>query len=109
MYRLIAVGSLFVLSGLCWSGSAYAATKGGAPLAMSVELQRTRTASVDILVGPAHIIGSALRYGYEPLATFSGTEKMMFVVPAASEIKVVQDAKAKRLAHPSADSLAAYL
>src|SRR5712692_2586998 len=48
---------------------------------MSMELQRTRTASVDILVGPAHIIGSALRYGYEPLATFSGSEKMVFVVP----------------------------
>src|SRR6266850_7529200 len=44
---------------------------------MTAELQRTRTASVDILVGPAHIIGSALRYGYEPLATFSGTEKMV--------------------------------
>jgi len=27
---------------------------------MTAELQRTRTASVDILVGPAHIIGSAL-------------------------------------------------
>ena len=154
MRRLIAVSSLFTLSGLCWSGPAYSAPKaatGGAPLAMSVtqeaseeqriadvleryaplgdylsaaagtrikigysrnmsaELQRTRTASVDILVGPAHIIGSALRYGYEPLATFSGSEKMMFVVPAASEIKVVQDAKGKRLGLPSADSLAAYL
>ena len=153
MHRLIAVGSLFVLSGF-WSGPAYSATKtatGGAPLAMSVtqeaseeqriadvleryaplagylsavagtqvkvgysrnmsaELQRTRTASVDILVGPAHIIGSALRYGYEPLATFSGSERMMFVVPAGSEIKVVQDAKGKRLGLPSADSLAAYL
>jgi len=54
---------------------------------MTAELQRTRTASVDILVGPAHIIGSALRYGYEPLATFSGSEKMVFVVPEASAIK----------------------
>src|SRR5216117_1745997 len=152
MRRLIAVSSLFTLSGLCWSGPAYSAPKaatGGAPLAMSVtqeaseeqriadileryaplagylsavagtqikigysrnmsaELQRTRTASVDILVGPAHIIGSALRYGYEPLATFSGSEKMMFVVPEASEIKVVQDAKGKRLGLPGVDSLAA--
>jgi len=151
MHRLIAVGSFLVLSGLCWSGSAHSATKGGALLAMSVtqeasegqritdvleryaplagylsavagtqikigysrnmsaELQRTRTASVDILVGPAHIIGSALRYGYEPLATFSGSEKMMFVVPESSEIKVVQDAKGKRLGLPGVDSLAAYL
>ncbi len=76
---------------------------------MSMELQRTRTASVDILVGPAHIIGSALRYGYEPLATFSGSEKMVFVVPEASPIKVLEDARGKRLGLPSADSLAAYL
>src|SRR6266487_551185 len=151
MHRLIAVGSFLVLSGLCWSGSAHSATKGGAPLAMSVtqeasegqritdvleryaplagylsavagtqikigysrnmsaELQRTRTASVDILVGPAHIIGSALRYGYEPLATFSGSERMAFVVPAASAIKSLEDAKGKRLGLPSPDSLAVYL
>jgi ABC-type phosphate/phosphonate transport system substrate-binding protein/rhodanese-related sulfurtransferase len=76
---------------------------------MTAELQRTRTASVDILVGPAHIIGSALRYGYEPLATFSGSEKMVFVVPEASAIKVLEDARGKRLGLPSADSLAAYL
>ncbi len=76
---------------------------------MTAELQRTRTASVDILVGPAHIIGSALRYGYEPLATFSGAEKMVFVVPEASAIRVLEDARGKRLGLPSADSLAAYL
>ena len=76
---------------------------------MTAELQRTRTASVDILVGPAHIIGSALRYGYEPLATFSGVEKMVFVVSEESTIKVLEDARGKRLALPSADSLAAYL
>ncbi|HMH18874.1 MAG TPA: PhnD/SsuA/transferrin family substrate-binding protein [Burkholderiales bacterium] len=76
---------------------------------MSAELQRTRTASVDILVGPAHIIGSALRYGYEPLATFSSSEKMVFVVSEASTIKVLEDARGKRLGLPSADSLAAYL
>ncbi len=76
---------------------------------MTAELQRTRTASVDILVGPAHIIGSALRYGYEPLATFSGSEKMVFVVPEASAIRVLEDARGKRLGLPSADSLAAYL
>jgi ABC-type phosphate/phosphonate transport system substrate-binding protein/rhodanese-related sulfurtransferase len=76
---------------------------------MTVELQRTRTSSVGILVGPAHIIGSALRYGYEPLATFSGSQKMVFVVPESSAIKSLADAKGKRLGLPSADSLAAYL
>jgi len=76
---------------------------------MTAELQRTRTAAVAILVGPAHIIGSALRYGYEPVATFSGSEKMVFVVPGASPIKSLEDARGKRLGLPSADSLATYL
>lgn len=76
---------------------------------MTEELQRTRTGSAGILVGPAHIIGSALRYGYEPLATFSGSEKMVFVVPEASAIKSLEGAKGKRLGLPSPDSLAAYL
>ncbi len=76
---------------------------------MTVELQRTRTSSVGILVGPAHIIGSALRYGYEPLATFSGSQKMVFVVPESSAIKSLADAKGMRLGLPSADSLATYL
>ena len=91
------------------SAVAGAEVKIGYSRNMTVELQRTRTASVDILVGPAHIIGSALRYGYEPLATFSGSEKMVFVVPEESAIKSLEDAKGKRLALPSSDSLAAYL
>src|SRR5262249_769202 len=48
---------------------------------MPAELQRTRTGSADILLGPAHMIGSALRYGYEPVATFAASEKMVFLVP----------------------------
>src|SRR5258706_14368850 len=60
---------------------------------MTAELQRTRTASGDILVGPAHIIGSALRYGYEPPATFSGSEKIVVVVPEANPVKVLEDAR----------------
>src|SRR5258708_26786779 len=76
---------------------------------MGGQLQPPPTASVDILGGPAHTIGSALRSGYEPLATFSGAEKMVFVVPEASAIRVLEDARGKRLGLPSADSLAAYL
>src|SRR5262245_47143953 len=59
---------------------------------MTEELQRTRTGSVGILVGPAHMIGSALRHGFEPVGTFSGTEKMAFVVLEDSPIKSLEDA-----------------
>src|SRR5262249_49604453 len=76
---------------------------------MTEELQRTRTGSVGILVGPAHMIGSALRHGFEPIGTFSGSEKMVFVVPEGSTVKSLDDAKGKRLGLPSADSLATYL
>src|SRR5262249_13066497 len=76
---------------------------------MTAELQRTRTGSADILLGPAHMIGSALRYGYEPVATFAASEKMVFLVPQGSAIKSLDDAKGKNLGLPSADSLAAYL
>src|SRR5205814_9758075 len=76
---------------------------------MTTELQRTRTGSIGILVGPAHMIGSALRHGYEPIGTFSGTQKMLFVVPQASAIRSLDDAKGGKLGLPSADSLAAYL
>jgi ABC-type phosphate/phosphonate transport system substrate-binding protein/rhodanese-related sulfurtransferase len=76
---------------------------------MTAELQRTRTGSADILLGPAHMIGSALRYGYEPVATFSASQKMVFLVPQASTIKSLDDAKGRNLGLPNADSLAAYL
>src|SRR5262245_40643228 len=76
---------------------------------MTEELQRTRTGSVGILVGPAHMIGSALKHGFEPVGTFSGTEKMAFVVLEGSPVKSLEDAQGKRLGLPSADSLATYL
>jgi ABC-type phosphate/phosphonate transport system substrate-binding protein/rhodanese-related sulfurtransferase len=76
---------------------------------MTEELQRTRTGSVGILLGPAHVIGSALRYGFEPVGTFSGSEKMAFVVAEGSAINSLDDAKGKRLGLPSPDSLATYL
>ena len=76
---------------------------------MTEELQRTRTGSVGILVGPAHMIGSALRHGFEPVGTFSGAERMAFVVQEGSPIKSLEDARGKRLGLPSADSLATYL
>jgi ABC-type phosphate/phosphonate transport system substrate-binding protein/rhodanese-related sulfurtransferase len=76
---------------------------------MTEELRRTRTGSVGIMVGPAHMIGSALRHGFEPVGTFSGSEKMAFVEPEGSAIKSLDDEKGKRLGLPSADSLATYL
>ena len=76
---------------------------------LTEELQHTRTGRFGILFGPAHVIGSAVRYGYEPVAATAGGEKMVFVVAEGSAIKSLEDLKGARLGLPSADSLATYL
>ena len=73
------------------------------------ELQRTRSRGYDLMIGPAHVIGSAIRYGYEPVARFSGEERAVFIASEASKVTSLQEANGKRLALPPADSLATYL
>jgi ABC-type phosphate/phosphonate transport system substrate-binding protein/rhodanese-related sulfurtransferase len=73
------------------------------------ELQYTRSRGFDLLIGPAHVIGSAIRYGYEPVARFPGEERAVFLATAASGVKSIADARGMRLALPPADSLATYL
>jgi ABC-type phosphate/phosphonate transport system substrate-binding protein/rhodanese-related sulfurtransferase len=73
------------------------------------ELQRTRSRGTDLMIGPAHVIGSAVRYGYEPVARYPGEEVAVFIASAASGVTSLEQAKGKRLALPPADSLATYL
>jgi ABC-type phosphate/phosphonate transport system substrate-binding protein/rhodanese-related sulfurtransferase len=73
------------------------------------ELQRTRSRAYDLMIGPAHVIGSAIRYGYEPVARFEGEERAVFIASEASKVTSFQEARGKRLALPPADSLATYL
>jgi ABC-type phosphate/phosphonate transport system substrate-binding protein/rhodanese-related sulfurtransferase len=73
------------------------------------ELQRTRSRGYDLMIGPAHVIGSAIRYGYEPVARFSGEERAVFIATEASGVTALADARGKRLALPPTDSLATYL
>jgi ABC-type phosphate/phosphonate transport system substrate-binding protein/rhodanese-related sulfurtransferase len=76
---------------------------------LSRELQKMRAGMYEVLVGPAHVIGSAMRYGYEPVARFGGEERAVFVASKASGVTTFEGAKGKRLALPPADSLATYL
>ena len=73
------------------------------------ELQRTRSRGTDLMIGPAHVIGSAVRYGYEPVARYPGEEVAVFIASAASGMTSLEQAKGARLALPPADSLATYL
>lgn len=76
---------------------------------LTQELQKTRSGTYALLLGPAHVVGSALRYGYEPVGSFAGEERMQFIVPAHSPIKSLEEAQGKRLGLPASDSLATYL
>jgi ABC-type phosphate/phosphonate transport system substrate-binding protein/rhodanese-related sulfurtransferase len=76
---------------------------------LSRELQKMRAGLYEVLVGPAHVIGAAMRYGYEPVARFAGEERAVFVASKASGITSLEAAKGKRLALPPTDSLATYL
>lgn len=73
------------------------------------ELRRTRSRGHDLMIGPAHVIGSAIRYGYEPVARFTGEESAVFIASEASRLGSLEEAQGKRLALPPADSLATYL
>jgi ABC-type phosphate/phosphonate transport system substrate-binding protein/rhodanese-related sulfurtransferase len=93
----------------------YVGAATGAPIRLSFgrdltrELARTRSRGYDLMIGPAHVIGSAIRYGYEPVARFPGEERAVFIASEASKVTSFQEANGKRLALPPADSLATYL
>ncbi len=95
--------------------SQYVAASTGAQIHLNFgrdltrELEQTRSRGYDVIIGPAHVIGSAIRYGYEPVARFRGEERAVFIATAESGVTALADAKGKRLALPPADSLATYL
>jgi ABC-type phosphate/phosphonate transport system substrate-binding protein/rhodanese-related sulfurtransferase len=76
---------------------------------LSRELQKMRAGLYEVLVGPAHVIGAAMRYGYEPVARFAGDERAVFVASKESGVTSLDGARGKRLALPPTDSLATYL
>jgi ABC-type phosphate/phosphonate transport system substrate-binding protein len=73
------------------------------------ELAQTRSRGYDLMIGPAHVIGSAIRYGYEPVTRFEGEERAVFIASEASGVTTLANARGTRLALPPADSLATYL
>lgn len=76
---------------------------------MTADLSATRARLPDVVVGPAHLIGSAVRYGYAPVAAVEGSSQAVLVVPANSPIGNFQQSAGKRLGLPLQDSLVTYL
>ncbi len=46
----------------------------------TVALQRTRSGYYGIVIGPAHVIGTAVRYGYQLVGSLPQTESIVFLV-----------------------------
>ncbi|QNK73823.1 PhnD/SsuA/transferrin family substrate-binding protein [Variovorax sp. PAMC28562] len=76
---------------------------------MTSDLSATRARIPDVVVGPAHLIGSALRYGYTPVAQLDVRSQAVLVVSTHSPITNFQQAAGKRLGLPMQDSLVTYL
>lgn len=76
---------------------------------LSREIIATRSGSHDIILGPAHVINSALRYGYVPVAAVPGEVRIAFVSQSQSGIRSLEDLKGKTLGLPSVESLASFV
>jgi rhodanese-related sulfurtransferase len=76
---------------------------------LSREIVATRSGSHDIILGPAHVINSAVRYGYAPVAAVPGEAKIAFVTRSRSGIHSLGDLKGKVLGLPSVESLASFV
>lgn len=75
----------------------------------TADLQTTRSRIHDLYVAPAHVIGSAVRYGYVPLLGAERPVQAVLVAPAGSGITSLAQAQGKRLGLPLQDSVVTYL
>jgi rhodanese-related sulfurtransferase/ABC-type phosphate/phosphonate transport system substrate-binding protein len=75
----------------------------------TADLGATRSRTQDIFVAPAHVIGSALRYGYTPVLGLDKPVQAVLVAPKDSPVASLAQAAGKRLGLPMQDSVVTYL
>jgi rhodanese-related sulfurtransferase len=75
----------------------------------TADLGSTRSGIHDIFIAPAHVIGSAVRYGYKPVLGLDKPSQAVLVATKNSPIGSLADAKGKRLGLPMQDSVVTYL
>lgn len=75
----------------------------------TADLGSTRSRTQDIFVAPAHVIGSAVRYGYTPVLGLEKQVQAVLVAPKDSPISNLAQAVGKRLGLPLQDSVVTYL
>ena len=98
----------------CWSIQALRKHHAGpVQFVLSVDatadLSSTRAGTHDIFVAPAHVIGSAVRYGYKPVIGVDRPVQAVLVVLKGSGIDNLAAARGKRLGLPLQDSVVTYL
>jgi rhodanese-related sulfurtransferase/ABC-type phosphate/phosphonate transport system substrate-binding protein len=85
----------------------------GVNVALSVDatadLGSTRSGLHDVFVGPAHVVGSAVRYGYRPVVGLDKPAQAVLVTLRDSNIASLADAQGKHLGLPLQDSVVTYL
>ncbi|WP_332825931.1 rhodanese-like domain-containing protein [Ramlibacter sp.] len=86
---------------------------GGAQISLSTDatadLGSTRAGVHDIFVGPAHVVGSAVRYGYVPVVGLGRPVQAVLVTLRDTSITGLADSQGKRLGLPLQDSVVTYL
>ncbi len=75
----------------------------------TADLSATRANLYDVIVAPAPIIGSAVRFGYVPLIGSTRSSRAVLVAPEGSPIADWAGSKGKRLGLPGQDSVVTYL
>ena len=75
----------------------------------TADLGSTRAKIHDVYIAPAHVVGSAVRYGYQPVLGLDKPVQAVLVVPKDSTIGNLAQAQGKRLGLPLQDSVVTYL
>lgn len=75
----------------------------------TADLGMTRSRLHDVFIAPAHVVGSAVRYGYTPVLGLDRPLQAVLVAPKDSPIGSLPQAAGKRLGLPLQDSLVTYL
>lgn len=101
-----------------WKGAVEQALRKAAPGSTTTavlstdataDLQTTRSRIHDVFVAPAHVVGSAVRYGYVPVLGLERSVQAVLVAPAEGGITSLAQAQGKRLGLPLQDSVVTYL
>lgn len=75
----------------------------------TADLGATRSGLHEVIVGPAHVVGSAVRYGYKPVIGIDKPVQAVLVAPKDSGLNSLADARGKHLGLPLQDSVVTYL